>query len=299
MNLVVAIPVDESLASFIGKKGSENSITFYNRKSGSDVIVVLMPSQQEDRAYALAESLLISSVVVLSTANIDRRFGEALVACSTLDKKVLVTDDNDVEQLLKGAGLANYTIVSKSNLLEKLAEGASPAPEEGVRVDIDKAFPVRGIGTVALGIVTRGAIRQHDKLFHTSGKQVSVRSIQSQDEDTAEAGRGTRVGVSLKDIGDDEIEKGDLLTTRQVPRCSGIVVELRASAAAKESVAAEARYGVADCFSYSECVVKKVDGKTAELELQAPMPVEIGDTVLLMRSQLPRIFASGKVVGKA
>ena len=299
MHVVVAVPIDESLASFIGKKGSENSITFYNRKQGSDVIVALLPNQEEDRIYALAESLLIASRVVLSTANLDRKFGEALVACSVLGKKVFVTDDNDATALLKGAGLSGYTLVSKGDMLDKLLDGATDDSEGQVRIDIDKAFPVKGIGTVVLGIVTRGAVKQHDKLFHTSGKEALVRSIQSQDEDITEAGKGTRVGVSLKDIEEDEIGKGDLLTKQQVPRCSSLVLELRISGAVKEAMAPDARYGVANGFSYSECIVRSIEGQKLELELKAPMPAEIGDTVLLMRNSLPRIFASGKVVGKS
>ena len=299
MNIVAAVPVDESLASFIGKKGSENSITFYNRKSGADVVVVLVPNQAEDKAYALAESLLIASCAVLSTATLDRRFGEALVACSLLGKRAFVTDDNDASALLKSAGLVDYTRVSKSELLDRLVAGPDNGSEAGVRIDIDKAFPVRGIGTVVLGVVTRGTLRQHDKLVHTSGKEVLVRSMQSQDEDITEAKAGTRVGVSLKDIADDEVEKGDLLTKAHVPRSATLTVEARFNAAAREPVAVGSRYGVASGFAYSECVVKKVDGQRLELALSAPIAVETGDTVLLTRGSIPRIFASGKVVSKA
>ena len=49
MNIVIAIPVDENLAAFIGKRGSAESIIFYNRKSGSDVIVLLFPSQEDEK----------------------------------------------------------------------------------------------------------------------------------------------------------------------------------------------------------------------------------------------------------
>jgi hypothetical protein len=47
MNIVISVPVDENLAAFIGKKGSENSITFYNRKLEKDVVVALYPNQED------------------------------------------------------------------------------------------------------------------------------------------------------------------------------------------------------------------------------------------------------------
>ncbi len=298
MNIVVAVPVDEKLASFMGKKSSENSIAFYNRKMGEDVIVALFPSPDEDKFYALAESLLVASSVVLSTANLDRRFGEALVACSLLGKRVLLTDDNDATSLAKGTGLGDYAVVSSAELLDRLHEGAVQNEGE-VRVDIDKAFPVKGIGTVVLGVVTRGTVRQHDRLFHTSGKEVTVRSIQSQDEDIESAGAGTRVGLSLKDIGDKEIEKGDLLTSKPVAKKNTLSIEYRASPVARESIEKGKSYGVASNFSYSECVVKNASGQALELELKSPFPAERGDGVLLIRKASPRIFAFGRVMGDA
>ena len=299
MNIVVAVPVDENLASFIGKKGSSESITFFNRKYENDVIVMLFPSQEDEKVHALAETLLIASRIVLSTSAIDKKFGEALVASSLLDKTVLITSDNDIGPLLKGTGMSNYKVVSKEELLDAIV---APAPDaraaaEGVRVDIDKAFPVRGIGTVALGVVTRGTIKQHDKLYHTSGKQVMVRSLQSQDEDVTSAGVGTRVGVSLKDINESEIGKGDLLTSAPVRRSRKITVKYRASPAAKENIMEGSSYKFVTGFSRSDCVVTKVGGGEMEVDLASPVPMEQGDEVFLIRKEVPRLFAAGKVGG--
>lgn len=296
MNVVVAVPIDEGLASFIGKKGSSNGITFYNRKIENDVIVVLFPSQEDEKMRALAKALLLSSQIVLSTANIDKKFGEALVASSLLGKSLLLTDDNNVDGLLKNAGIENYKVVAKEQLLDFILKGKGNLIDEPKRVDIDKAFPVKGIGTVVLGIITKGTLRQHDKLFHTSGKEVMIRSMQSQDEDITTADKGTRIGISLKDIDDDEFRKGDLLTQKQVSRCGRLVLEYKSSGVAKEKMREGKLYGLALNFSYSECIVKKVEGSKLEVELRAKIPAETGDRALLIRNELPRIFASGKVL---
>jgi selenocysteine-specific translation elongation factor len=296
MNTVVAVPLDESLASFIGKRGSSNSITFFNRKSGNDVIVALFPSQEDEKIHALAESLLVSSQILLSTSHLDRKFGEALIASSLIERKLMLTDDNEVGGLLQGSGIGKYSIVSREDVLQSILEniGAEDAKAQ-VRVDIDKAFPVKGIGTVALGIVTKGMLKQHDKLCHTSGKEVSVRSIQSQDEDIVSAGVGTRVGVSLKGIEYDEIRKGDLFTVNQVPMSRRIVLDCRSSSAANEKMEKGAMYAIALGFSFVECTVVRIEGHELELELKSAVPAEIGDEALLTRRQVPRIFASGIV----
>ncbi len=295
MNTVVAVPLDEELAAFIGKKGSANGITFYNRKTERGVITALFPSQDENKPYALPESLLLASSVLVSTRNIDRRFGEVVVACSLLGKKTIFTEDNDASALVRDSGIQHYRTVSRGELLEALETETEKEQVGGVRIDVDKAFPVRGIGTVVLGIVTRGTVKQHDRLFHTSGKQVSVRSIQSQDEDVESAGTGTRVGLALKEIEDKDVEKGDLLSDRQIARCSKLTVSCRQSGIAKEQVAEGAVYGVAAGFSYAECVVRKASGQELELELRSRFAAEKGDDVLIVRKQVPRIFASGKV----
>ena len=296
MNTVVAVPLDEELASFIGKKGSVNGITFYNRKTDRGVITALFPSQDESKPYALPEALLMASCVLVSTRNVDKRFGEVLIACSLLGRKTLFTDDNDTSTLASDAGIKEYRTVSKGGILEALETGTENGQGKGVRIDIDKAFPVRGIGTVALGIVTQGTVRQHDKLLHTSGRQVSVRSIQSQDEDIAAAGMGTRVGLALKDIEDKDVDKGDVLSDRQIAKCSRVAISFRQSGITKEQVAEGNVYGVAAGFSYSECVVKKASGQELELELKSQFAAETGDALLLVRKQAPRIFASGIIL---
>jgi selenocysteine-specific translation elongation factor len=297
MNMIVAVPVDESLASFIGKKGSANGITFYNRKIGSDVIVVLFPSQEDEKVYSLAEAILVASQVVLSTSNPGKRFGEALVACSLLDKKVLLTDDTDVSRIMAESGITNYTTVRKEELIDKIKAGSTDSDSRvSVRVDVDKAFPVKGVGTVALGVVTRGVLKQHDRLYHSSsGKQVLVRSIQCQDEDVTEAQRGSRVGVSLKDIDDDEISKGDVLTQNLVNKTERIIAGYRVSKLAKGTVDEGASYGIVLNFSYTNCTVKRSEDSRLELELKSKLPVEIGDELFLIRNEAPRIFAAGKV----
>lgn len=297
MNIVIAVPVDEGLASFIGKKGSSNGITFYNRKIENDVIVALFPNQEDEKVYALAQSLLIAQKIVLSTSTIDRKFGEALVAASLLGRTTLITDDNDAEGVLRGSGMSNNRTVSRSKLLDEIRADPdrTAGMGEGVKVEIDKAFPVKGVGTVALGIVTRGTLKQHDKLYHTSGKQVTVRSIQSQDVDVVSADKGARVGVSLKDISHDEIEKGDLLTPGLVKKSGRLVIEYRMGKVAVEKVEEGAWYRLVLGFSFSDCVVTKVGNGELWLELKAPLQAEAGDEVLLIKKEVPRIFAYGKV----
>lgn len=296
MHHVVAIPLDKRLAEFIGKGGAEGSINFYNRKMDDNVIVGLAPSSIEDKFYAVAQTLLVSQQVLLSTSNIDRLFGEILVACSLLDRHVILTDENSIDNLLAGIKIKDFEVLPKEQIIERIL-AHKPAPKsQGVRVDIDHAFPVKGIGCVALGIVTSGTVKVHDELYHSSGKVVHVKSIQSQDVDVQQADVGTRVGLALKNIEHDQIEKGDLLTREKVAKTDTVKCVLFISPVSKESPAVGSRYFLDSNFSRASAVVEQISGNEAVLKLDKQISIVKGDELLLTRESAPRIFASGKVL---
>ncbi len=293
MNLIVSVPLNEELASLIGKKGSVNGTTFFNRKIGDDVIVALYPTNATEKPYGLAESMLVSDIIVISTADIGKEFGEALVAASLLDKKVLLTSDNDVSKFLAGGILKDYEIVGKEELIEKILAHKVDKKDPTVRVDIDKAFPVSGIGTVTLGVVISGIVKVHDTLHHNSGKTITVRSMQSQDIDIKEAPPGTRVGIAIKGMEHEEIEKGDVFSSVKISNAKRIYATLDMSKIANEKVAENMQYLLVSNFSHTDAKIKS--GAESELTLVKPLALLPGDKILLIRAQSPRIFASGTI----
>ena len=113
MNYVVAVPVDKNLAEFIGKKGGENGITFYNRKADDNVVVALFPTNPQEKFYSFVESMLLADQIVISTANVDRLLGEALIAAELLGKHLIITEENDIKALLAGTGIKDFEFSSK------------------------------------------------------------------------------------------------------------------------------------------------------------------------------------------
>jgi selenocysteine-specific translation elongation factor len=299
MHFIVAVPLDKELASFIGKKGSENSITFYNRVYNDDVVVALMPSNMEEKPYGLAQSLLLSSQIIISTSSIDKNFGEVLVASGLLERRVIFTNENEIGELAKSAGIRAYSIHGKEEILDKIVEFK---PKEELassrikRVDIDKSFVVRGVGTVVLGIVTSGSIAVHDTLYAPNGKEVFIRSIQSQDRDIESAPLYTRVGLAVKGIEYDEVEKGDIFSNEQIKPIQELEAEIKQSEIVKEELKEGSTYGFAINFSYTSCTIKNVEGKKIKISLDKPVPFAKGDQFFLIRQRQPRLFASGVVL---
>ncbi len=297
MHHIVSVPLNPALAELIGKKGSGNGITFYNRKTDDGAIVALAPTSISEKFYSVAESMLLAGQIVVGTDNLDKLFGEILVACSLLDKRVIFTKDGSIEQFLKGVKIGRHDFSDSSQIVQKILEHSQEYDNSETRVDIDKAFPVKGLGTVLLGVVTKGTLKVHQELYHGSGKKIVVRSIQSQDADMQEVGTGTRVGIVPKGIEHDEVEKGDLLVSANpVQRVKRAAVSIRMNSVSPEALHKGFHYFFVSNFSVSFATIESVEGESAELGFEKQIPVEKGDQFLLMREAVPRIFASGRVL---
>jgi len=84
-----------------------------------------------------------------------------------------------------------------------------------LKILIDHVFPVKGIGTVILGMVNSGEVNTSQMVeiqgYEGPSKKAIVRSIQKHDRDFKHASKGDRVGLALKgnitpkDIGRDNI----------------------------------------------------------------------------------------------
>jgi selenocysteine-specific translation elongation factor len=158
--------------------------------------------------------------VLLIVAALDRAFAESVATLDLFDTPVSVylssgVGEAEVRRVLKGSRFETTPLAALDmpRLREELIAWSPPPAGDGpVSVRLDHAFPVKGVGTVALGFVQRGTLHAHDRLrLWPTDREVEVRSIQSQDVDVREAARGTRVGVALKGVDADEISRGQVL----------------------------------------------------------------------------------------
>jgi selenocysteine-specific translation elongation factor len=81
-------------------------------------------------------------------------------------------------------------------------------------VPVDHAFNVKGVGTVALGVVVNGIIQKHEDMRVLPGNMTAqIRSIQKHDDDFESASRGDRVGLALRNVEVEDVERGVVLTS--------------------------------------------------------------------------------------
>jgi selenocysteine-specific translation elongation factor len=82
---------------------------------------------------------------------------------------------------------------------------------------IDHCFDVKGVGTVILGKVTNGKIKQYDNLkLYPAGIDVLIKSIQMHDDPVTESISPARVGLAVKGVKPDEVGRGDVISEDKV-----------------------------------------------------------------------------------
>src|SRR6185436_8997492 len=80
------------------------------------------------------------------------------------------------------------------------------------RLYVDRAFSLRGIGTVVTGTLWSGSIGEGDALrAEPAGLDVRVRSVQVHDRPVERADAGQRVAVALPGVERRELRRGDAL----------------------------------------------------------------------------------------
>ncbi len=222
-NLNVVVIGPPAFAKDIGKIGTTTDITFYNLKKGETTLTLIEPSRYPEKLSSLFFSVSLAAMAVVIVEEITAALGESIIMldCAGIKKGYLILRNyisyDNIAPLVKGTVLSEYEILPDdcNELRERLIRDAEelqcPSESSGI-VPIDQHFNVKGIGTVILGSVVAGSIHKHDQMqvFPTT-KTAIIRSIQKHDDDCSDATIGDRVGLALKGIDSDVLDRGYVL----------------------------------------------------------------------------------------
>lgn len=211
-----------ALLSSLGKKSEAEGTIIYHRADSGKKVSLLDDQQfpQRIQGYSMVASISDHAFFMFPRAGrIGAPDGELaiLLESFSLPGTIEVVEGSAgpeaVRAALKGTAVGGYPIEERnlqSTVMDPtklvLREGAP----SGTLIYVDRAFTVKGIGTVALGFVLSGKVSVHDKLRPIPGKEglrADVKSIQINDEDYEFAGRGIRVGLSLRGVDPLDLEK--------------------------------------------------------------------------------------------
>lgn len=109
----------------------------------------------------------------------------------------------------------------RGRTLEEAIDGleARPAQRDGaLRLPAMDVLTVGGVGTVVVGRVERGAVREGDEVaIEPAGRFATVKSIELHGQGVEEAVAGDTVGVALRGLARTEVERGDVLGPVEEP----------------------------------------------------------------------------------
>ena len=204
------------------------------------------------------------------------------------------------------------------NLKDALAtELAAAEPQHDIckpRLFVDRAFTLRGIGTVVTGTLSGGSIRRSQDVFVQPGNvSARVRSIQNHGRNVEIAQPGMRTAINLPDlsIGENGIQRGDIITVDSLgsPQATIDVLLERSSRLKRNSPAArpikngssvQVHFGTgriaAKITLLDQPAVGAGQSAIARLRLDSPIVALVGDRFVIRDSSEQNTIAGGTVL---
>ncbi len=292
---------DASIANELGKKGSVTDMTFYERKSSGKIFSFIVPSSFPEKIQPLVQAIALTEYAIVNVSGIDKTLGEQIVALNSMkmEKGFIVANglDEDIKKIIRSTVLEKYEFVTIDELKQKIENISEVSIDGPKKIVVDAAFEVKGVGTVALGVVRRGLLKKHDELEIFPGKKpVSIRSIQMHDEDVEEANSPARVGVAIKGTIADEIPRGDVIAEKDsIKTANEIKIKFEKSPFYKGEMNLSSSYHLCVGLQIKPVKIKSV-GEEVVMNSDKPFAYETGEHCLLLDLDSPmRIVGSGMI----
>ncbi len=231
------------------------------------------------------------------------------------DTRALVRQD--VAELVEGSFLERADVIEvsastgegldalRAAIAAQAAVAARRPVDRAARLPIDRAFTMKGFGTVVTGTLVSGRIGVDDEMvLLPSGRRVKVRGLQVHGSPAAEAVAGQRTAINLGGVDVAQIDRGETLTvpnTLSVTRHVDAVVDLVASTKAlKHGARVRMHNGTAEVLGRVSIAGEAGDvapGARAfvRLRLERPAVLTRGDRFII-RAYSPPVTIGGGVV---
>ena len=219
--VTVALLGDLSVRKELGKVGTQSDIHLHDVKHDGADLTTIVPARYPEQLKCLSYAVCGADAAVLAVKELDARTGEQILAADAAGIPhgiIVLTGHLAAEQLtplLKGTTLESWPIQQEADWPAVRSHLAATPPSErtgDVLVPIDHHFDVKGVGAVILGVVKQGTLRKGDTLYAWPTKAICpVKSIQIHDADHPEAHVGDRVGLALRNVKADQLDRGQVL----------------------------------------------------------------------------------------
>ncbi|QAU13133.1 translation elongation factor EF-1 subunit alpha [Halorubrum sp. BOL3-1] len=177
--------------------------------------------------------------------------------------------------------------------LNELPE-TEPPTDAPLRLPIQDVYTISGIGTVPVGRVETGIMKDGDNVtFQPSDVGGEVKTIEMHHEEVPKAGPGDNVGFNVRGIGKDDIRRGDVAGPADEPPSVAETFQAQVVVMQHPSVITAGYTPVfhahtAQVACTIESIDQKIDPSTGEIAEENPDFIKSGDAaVVTVRPQKP------------
>jgi len=290
----------EEFTRVFTKKGTESDISLSNRKDDNGILTFLSPSRFPDKISSLTDSIYPSDVAILNGDKLTRELGEVMVTLDLMNKTsgYFITSDekniDTIKTITKNTHLSGYKFFSGNPMefVDELNKVEHHPRFKNTTVIIDHFFKVKSVGTVVLGFVLGGRVEKHQDL-HASyvDKDVQVKSIQMHDEDMDSAESGSRVGLALKNIEVEMLERGMVLSDHEFGYFKEFDAVFEPHTSLKPPIENEFEFFVSDAMRYQRGMMDR-----GKVTLQSRFLKLDNSFVISILQKTPRICGRIKAI---
>ncbi len=228
--------------------------------------------QSEEHLAALDALDVRHGLLVVSRADLADPAPALAQARARLARSSLAPADSVVVSATTGQGVD----VLRDALDRLVSRLPPPRRDAAVRMWVDRAFTVRGAGTVVTGTLPAGTVRVGDALvLARTAAVVRVRALESLRQRRHEVGAVARVAVNLRGVDVTDVRRGDALLTPGSATLTD-VVDVRVSEVPGHTQLV-LHVGSAAVAAH----VRPLGGDLVRLRLAAPLPLRAADRALL------------------
>jgi selenocysteine-specific elongation factor len=207
----------------------------------------------------------------------------------------------EASELLPGAEVVAVSALTGEGLDElrsALERAAASVPSRSqvsgpARLHIDRAFTIRGAGTVVTGTLWSGAIGRGDELtVLPADRRVRVRGVQVHDQPLEKAAAGQRVALNLTGLAVDKVRRGDVVVSAGSVLPPGYLVDAELWFTGREPEHGE-RVQVHHGTREAPARLAWLGGRFWQIRLEHPLVVDAGDRLVIRQIAPPDTIGGG------
>ncbi len=161
------------------------------------------------------------------------------------------------------------------------------------RLHVDRAFTIRGAGTVLTGTLWSGEIARGEELqLLPSGARVRVRGVQVHDEPVERAPAGGRVAVNLTGVSLDEVARGDVLASAGAALAPTYLIDAQLDFDGEHGDRVQVHHGTRE----SPARMAWLGGRFWQIRLEQPLVPAAGDRLVIRQIAPPDTVGGGVVL---